>query len=134
MVTSDAGRVDPNRALYRKPDDPRQPFDTEAPDAVWVPVTGGTFEAVTDPEAQRVAAAFVANKFGSNDGHDRVFGPIPDDGKQHIPYVDPGAAVASQGHTSADDYLLEASRQGMAPKHDRRYIAYYRIRRLHILG
>lgn len=133
-VTKKPYAIDAARVLYYKPTDPNAPYDREYPDAVWVPVVGHNLEVVSTADARNDAIRYVAMAHGSADGIDSEQGPFPDDGKVMPSVVGTVEGLPNEGATSEDEYLraaaLASARKGAHDSKDRKYVAFFRVRRL----
>lgn len=99
----------------------------DAPDAVWVCMTGATPEDVSDPESKRAALQYVAARYGSNaPSIDKTYGPMADDGTVGPPTGAEGFGAPMTART----YLQMAAQQNIGKKAGvSRYCYFVRVRR-----
>lgn len=103
--------------------------DSDAPDAVWVCMIGGSTEDVSGPESRQAALRYVASNYGAAaPSIDRTFGPMADDGTVQPPR---DLANMSGAPMSAGEYLRMAAVQNVSQKTSgsRQYCYYIRVRR-----
>jgi len=124
-------QIDPNR-LWVRQEGTNAPYDTSAPDAVWVAVTGPSMESLLhNPEIPRNAGIFVANKYGAVDGIDAEEGPMPDDGTVAPSFEQ---LATADGTTSVNEYLKMAAKMALHNKAGAtQYVRFFRFRRFHLL-
>ena len=125
--------IDISRILYKKAKDPKAPYDTSAPDSVWIAVVGNNIEDIISGAAKTDVTRYVTEAIGPCDGIDMEEGPAPDDGKMLPTYLNMGGHAASNYTMSAEEYLNVAARRQMKQPGPTRYVAYYRVRRLALL-
>lgn len=124
--------IDLARTVGHKEDGPR---DEDAPDAVWMTVTGPTPDDVRSAEIQTDVERFVSTRYGTPaSGTDVISGPRPDDGSG--PPVRLAGGRADQAVTSADEYLRSAAVAATAAAAGvaQRFVCFYRVRRLGLAG
>ena len=111
-------QVEPNRC--------QDGTDEDAPDAVWICLTGTDQEALTSIGARRLAARYAVLTFNCDGAYDKTYGPVIDDGTAKPPTTE----GQSSGMSSADAYRRQAAMAKFAAKKDtKRYAYFVRYRR-----